>query len=186
METCYDINCEQSEYIEHQAKLVSEWSGLDFGSIHKMLKQGIDSDFSLTSKINSLIKEEQKKTEERKKKLEEEAQALKLKKVQAAVDNEVVMIDTSSVDVPQVEELKSSIFIEEPVKYKEVDVKKKADKDQKDREEMISIVMDLVQEDTAQVMKFELKERKKLEQQTAEALFKSVKGFSESSAYTEY
>lgn len=46
--------------------------------------------------------------------------------------------------------------------------------------------MDLVQEDTAQVMKFELKERKKLEQQTAEALFKSIKGFSDVNAYTEY
>jgi hypothetical protein len=35
-------------------------------------------------------------------------------------------------------------------------------------------------------MKFELKERKKLEQQTAEALFKSIKGFSEVNAYSEY
>lgn len=35
-------------------------------------------------------------------------------------------------------------------------------------------------------MKYELKERKKLEQQTAEALFKSIKGFSETSAYSEY
>jgi hypothetical protein len=48
---------------------------------------------------------------------------------------------------------------------------------------MISIIMDLVQEDTAQTMKFELKERKKLEQQTAEALYHSVKGFTETSAY---
>jgi len=35
-------------------------------------------------------------------------------------------------------------------------------------------------------MKFELKERKKLEQQTAEALYKSIKGFTETSAYNEY
>jgi hypothetical protein len=35
-------------------------------------------------------------------------------------------------------------------------------------------------------MKFELKERKKLEQQTAEQLFKSIKGFTESTAYQEY
>ena len=48
------------------------------------------------------------------------------------------------------------------------------------------MVLELVQEDTSQVMKFELKERKKLEQQTAEQLFKSIKGFSESSAYSEY
>jgi hypothetical protein len=33
-----------------------------------MLKLGVDTDFSLTSKINSLIKEEQKKAEEKKKK----------------------------------------------------------------------------------------------------------------------
>lgn len=48
-------------------------------------------------------------------------------------------------------------------KAKEAELKKKADKEQKDREEMISMVMDLVQEDTAIAMKFELKERKKLE-----------------------
>ena len=66
------------------------------------------------------------------------------------------------------------------------EVKRKAEKEQKDREEMISVVMDFVQEDTAQVMKVELKERKKLEQQTAEALFKSIKGFSDVNAYTEY
>ena len=51
---------------------------------------------------------------------------------------------------------------------------------------MISMVMELVQEDISQTMKFELKERKKLEQQTAEQLFKSIKGFSETSAYSEY
>ncbi len=47
-------------------------------------------------------------------------------------------------------------------------------------------MLDLVSEDVSTVMKFELKERKKLEAQTAEALFKSVKGFSEASAYAEY
>jgi|LauGreDrversion4_2_1035121.scaffolds.fasta_scaffold121329_3 hypothetical protein len=47
-----------------------------------MLQNGVDSDFSLASKINGLIKEEQKKAEEKKKKLEEEAQAAKIKKVQ--------------------------------------------------------------------------------------------------------
>jgi hypothetical protein len=51
---------------------------------------------------------------------------------------------------------------------------------------MISMVLEMVQEDTAVAMKFELKERKKLEQQTAEALFKSIKGFTEGSAYSEY
>ena len=51
---------------------------------------------------------------------------------------------------------------------------------------MISMVLELVQEDTTQTMKFELKERKKLEQQTAEALYKSIKGFTETSAYSEY
>ena len=64
--------------------------------------------------------------------------------------------------------------------------KKALDKEVKDRDEMISIVMDLVQEDIAVAMKFELKERKKLEAQTAEALYKSIKGFTDSSAYGDY
>lgn len=39
-----------------------------------MLKaSNVDTDFTLTSKINSLIREEQKKAEEKKKKAEEEA-----------------------------------------------------------------------------------------------------------------
>lgn len=47
-----------------------------------MLKSGtVETDFSLTSKLNGLIKEEQKKADEKKKKLEEEAQALKIKKI---------------------------------------------------------------------------------------------------------
>lgn len=71
-------------------------------------------------------------------------------------------------------------------KLKEAEVKRKRDKEEKDRDEMISMVMDLVTEDTTQVMKFELKERKKLEQQTAEQLFKSIKGFTEGNAYQEY
>ena len=45
------------------------------------LPGGMDSDFTLTSKINSLIKEEKKKAEEKKKKEDEESQALKIKKI---------------------------------------------------------------------------------------------------------
>ena len=51
---------------------------------------------------------------------------------------------------------------------------------------MLTLVLDLVHFDTAETAKFELKERKKLEAQTAEALFKSIKGFTENSAYCEY
>ncbi len=69
---------------------------------------------------------------------------------------------------------------------KEIDERRRKEKDAKDKEEMISMVLEMVQEDTALAMKFELKERKKLEQQTAEALFKSIKGFTEGSAYSEY
>ncbi len=67
--------------MERQAKIISEWSGLEYASIHKMLKAGVDTDFSLTSKLNGLIKEEQKKAEEKKKKADEEAQAEKIKKI---------------------------------------------------------------------------------------------------------
>ena len=70
---------------ERQARIISEWSGLEQEGILKMLKQGgLESDFSLTSKINGLIKEEQKKQDEKKKKADEEAQANKIKKIQAA------------------------------------------------------------------------------------------------------
>jgi hypothetical protein len=41
--------------------------------------------------------------------------------------------------------------------------KLKKEKDRKDRDEMISIVLDLVSADTSETVKFELKERKKLE-----------------------
>src|SRR5690242_15098999 len=51
---------------------------------------------------------------------------------------------------------------------------------------MISLVLDLVTTDTTETVKFELKERKKLESQTAEALFKSIKGFTENTAIKEY
>ncbi len=66
------------------ARVISEWTGIDYASIEKMMKASgsMDSDFSLTSKLNGLIKEEQKKRDELKKKQEEEAQALKIMKVQ--------------------------------------------------------------------------------------------------------
>ena len=47
--------------------MISEWTGLDYAKILKMLKN-VDSDFSLASKLNSLIKDEQKKIEEERKK----------------------------------------------------------------------------------------------------------------------
>ena len=53
---------------ERQAKIISEWSGLNEEAILKMLKSGsVETDFSLTSKLNGLIKEEQKKADEIKK-----------------------------------------------------------------------------------------------------------------------
>lgn len=67
----YDV--EAADDIEKHAAIISEWSGLEMESVKKMLKGGVDTDFSLTSKINGLIKEEQKKAEEKKKKAEEEA-----------------------------------------------------------------------------------------------------------------
>jgi len=77
-----DDDDESDEIVKH-ARIISEWTGIDYASIEKMLKQQgtFDSNFSLTSKLNGLIKEEQKKAEEKKKKQEEEAQALKIKKV---------------------------------------------------------------------------------------------------------
>jgi hypothetical protein len=96
------IHLQQSEAAESDpndevgkhALIISEWTGIDYTSIEKMLKQQgtFDSDFSLTSKLNGLIREEQKKQEEKKKKQEEEAQALKIKKVQqiAAADGELI------------------------------------------------------------------------------------------------
>ena len=84
--------------LEKQAGIISEWSGLDHQGILKMLRSStIETDFSLTSKLNGLIKEEQKKADEKKKKHEEEAQALKIKKIQGALGTESdVIIDTSS------------------------------------------------------------------------------------------
>ena len=87
---------EESDEVVKHARIISEWTGIDYASIEKMLKQQgtFDSNFSLTSKLNGLIKEEQKKAEEKKKKQEEEAQALKIKKVQQISSGDV--IDTSS------------------------------------------------------------------------------------------
>jgi len=68
-----------------------------------MLKvQGsMDSDFALTSKLNGLIKEEQKKKDELKKKLDEEAQVLKIQKVQesAALTITSTIMPTTSIIV---------------------------------------------------------------------------------------
>jgi len=52
-----------------------------------MLSQpgAIDSDFSLTSKLNGLIKEEQKRIDEKKKKEEELLQKKKIEQVQGLV-----------------------------------------------------------------------------------------------------
>ncbi len=51
---------------------------------------------------------------------------------------------------------------------------------------MTSLVLELVQTDTTEVVKFTLKERKKLESLNADTLFKSIKGFTEGTAYNEY
>lgn len=70
----YDVEVEKLSDNERNSKIISEWSGLDKAAILKMLAGGtVDSDFTLTSKINGLIKEEQKKAEEKKKKADEEA-----------------------------------------------------------------------------------------------------------------
>ncbi len=94
---------EESDEVIKQARIISEWSGIDFASIEKMLKvQGsMESDFALTSKLNGLIKEEQKKKDELKKKLEEEAQVLKIQKVQesAALTMTSTQMPTTSIIV---------------------------------------------------------------------------------------
>ena len=61
----------------------------------------MDSDFALTSKLNGLIKEEQKKRDELKKKLDEEAQVLKIQKVQesAALTITSTIMPTTSIIV---------------------------------------------------------------------------------------
>ena len=53
--------------MEEQAKVISEWTGLEEEKVVKMMKT-VESDFSLASKLNGLIKEEQKKVEEERKK----------------------------------------------------------------------------------------------------------------------
>jgi hypothetical protein len=53
--------------MEEQAKIISEWTGLDIQKVLLGLKQ-VDSDFSLASKINGMVKDEQKRIEEEKKK----------------------------------------------------------------------------------------------------------------------
>jgi hypothetical protein len=145
------------------ARVISEWTGIDYASIEKMMKASgsMDSDFSLTSKLNGLIKEEQKKRDELKKKQEEEAQALKIQKVQEGA----AMLSTVASEVVVKEELKveEEVKQEEPVvvttaiseieekqapKVKIEKVKTEAQL-QKEKEEMISVVMELVQEDTA-------------------------------------
>jgi hypothetical protein len=50
-----------------QGRIIAEWTGLDAAKVIKSLKS-VDSDFSLASKINVLIKEEQKRIEEERKK----------------------------------------------------------------------------------------------------------------------
>lgn len=58
--------------MDAHASILSEWSGIDCQALKKMLQGAtIDSDFALTSKMNGLIKEEQKKRDELKKKEEE-------------------------------------------------------------------------------------------------------------------
>ena len=58
--------------VDAHASILSEWSGIDCQALKKMLQGAtIDSDFALTSKMNGLIKEEQKKRDELKKKEEE-------------------------------------------------------------------------------------------------------------------
>lgn len=59
--------------------------------------------------------------------------------------------------VPVEEEAKELAVVKEKKQKTEAQL-------QKERDDMISMVMELVQEDTSQTMKFELKERKKLEQ----------------------
>ena len=70
-----DTDEEVLDELTKHARIISEWTGIDYASIEKMLQQQVsfDSDFSLTSKLNGLIREEQKKQEEKKKKQEEEA-----------------------------------------------------------------------------------------------------------------
>ena len=180
----------QEREFEQQAQIISEFVGLEYAKVLKMVRT-VDSDFSLTSKLNALIKEEQKKLEaERKKKQEEEEEAKRREKNQqeglfdVGEEEEKKADDTQEaqelLDVQELKKLKKEQMTPEELR------RKQEKQQQKERDEMISQVLDLVQEDVATAMKFELKERKKLEQQTAEALFKSVKGFTEASAYGEY
>ena len=101
------------EVVKH-ARIISDWSGIDYASIEKMLKGSgsLDSDFSLTSKLNGLIKEEQKKKDELKKKQEEEAQALKIQKVQEVAAGIIV----TEAPKPEASLVKEELKIEEEVK----------------------------------------------------------------------
>ena len=96
--------------------MLSEWSGIDQEALKKMLSQGgVDSDFTLTSKINGLIKEEQKKIEEKKKKDEEIEQKKKIEKVQQVDANPSNTVINVSMQPGQ--------FILEEVKVEEIEIK---------------------------------------------------------------
>ena len=85
MEVEDDSDMDSAKKIEgeqiKQAKIICEYVGLDFGKVLAMVKQ-IDSDFSLTSKLNGLIKDEQKRAEEERKKKQEEEEAKRLRRDQ--------------------------------------------------------------------------------------------------------
>ena len=176
--------------VEAHAAILSEWSGIDRQAIVKMLNNGgVDTDFTLTSKLNGLIKEEQKKIDEKKKREDEIEQKKKIQKVQelanasaggikeeAKVEVEVkgdeVKLEEIKVEEIKLDEVKKEggpvdkdlRLKDQAAPKREIDeVAKRKEKEKKDRDEMISMVLELVQEDTTQTMKFELKERKKLE-----------------------
>ena len=64
--------------IQTQAQLIADYVNLDYHKVLKMVRN-VDSDFGLTSKLNSLIKEETKRQEEERKKKQEEEEENKRK-----------------------------------------------------------------------------------------------------------
>jgi len=163
-----------------KAEQIAKWTGFPVDKVDKILKK-MESEFQLTNKLVGLIKEEEKrKAEEEKKKQEEE------KKGEGKEDPKEEKVDTGPKELTEEEKLALEAAKKERKAQREKDPeyvrKKKEYIENKEREELNSKVMEMVYADVAQQVKMELKERKKLENQTSDALIKQIKGFTEATA----